>query len=224
MVIWGNLFHQDICKIALDRLVAEMGALILFVGTFHWLFDVSLRRAMFKEIADTALENARIHDSGVIDCLLDSKTASEIAHWSVAQELIIGVHYSSAFIDEFLDLLKKRCEAGKITNYLVVHPISDAADYLRRSGSGHSDIQAEVNKIKALIAQCGADCHNVRPLFHKRVLRYSFICTEQIIWVKFFTNSKMRSKVPAIKVQVGSPLYAFFRADIKAMMEEIAHG
>ena len=63
LIIIGNSFGFEWHKIKIDQLLTEIGALILCVGTLHWVFDVSLRKAMFKEIADTALENARIHDS-----------------------------------------------------------------------------------------------------------------------------------------------------------------
>ena len=57
----------------------------------------------------------------------------------------------------------------------------------------------------------------VRVKKHDRVMRYSFIRTEQEIWVKFFTNSAHRAIVPAVKLVGGTDLYAFFEEDIRQL-------
>ena len=224
LIIFGNSFACEWHKIKLDQLIAEIGALILCVGTLHWVFDVSLRKAMFKEIADTALENGRIHDSGIVDCLLNSKSVSDPNHWKVAQELIIGIHYSSKFFDNFHEMLKERSASGKMTRVLILRPNSPASDYLAKSASGHSDMESEIKKIKALTHQCDPDSKHVLFSNHTRVLRYTFIYTEHSIWIKFFTNSKLHANVPAFKIQAGSPLFKFFDSDIQALMEEAANG
>jgi len=55
-------------------------------------------------------------------------------------------------------------------------------------------------------------------LFHDRVLRYSFIQTDDFIWVKFFTNSPERAEVPALKVRAGTPLFKFFNDDAQRLV------
>jgi hypothetical protein len=224
LIIVGNSFECEWHKIKIDQLMAEIGALILCVETLHWVFDMSLRKAMFKEIADTALENARIHDSGVVDCLLNSKQVSDPNHWKVSQELVIGIHYSSKFFDDFHEMLKERSASGKVTKVLVLRTNSQASEYLTKSASGHSDIESEVKKIKALAHECDPTGSKIVFSYHARVLRYTFIYTEHSIWIKFFTNSKLHASVPAFKIQAGSPLFKFFENDMRAMMEEVANG
>lgn len=55
---------------------------------------------------------------------------------------------------------------------------------------------------------------------HDRVLRYTFIKTDQTIWVRFFTNSKGYSIVPAIKIETGSSMFEFFEKDISRLKEQ----
>ena len=59
---------------------------------------------------------------------------------------------------------------------------------------------------------------NVKVVEHDRVLRYSFIETEECVWIKFFTNSRGRATVPALKVKAGTPMYAFLCNDTQRLM------
>jgi hypothetical protein len=101
-----------------------------------------------------------------------------------------------------------------------VKPDSIAANYLIESQSGVGNIQASINRIKALISACGSNMHNVQLYYHHRVLRYTIIYTEQCIWIKLYTNGSIQTDVPAFKVETGTPLFKFFEDDINLFMKQ----
>ena len=75
-----------------------------------------------------------------------------------------------------------------------------------------------VTEIATLVSEIDPS-HRIRLLYHDRVMRYSFIGTNEYLWVKFFTNSPHRAVVPALKIRAGTPLFEFFRQDIQRLME-----
>jgi hypothetical protein len=61
---------------------------------------------------------------------------------------------------------------------------------------------------------------HVRLVFHDSVLRYSFVMTDEYVWITFFTNSSGRTMVPAFKVRAGTPLFKFFHEDIRRLLDQ----
>ncbi|MBK8809961.1 MAG: hypothetical protein IPN69_04435 [Acidobacteria bacterium] len=220
LIISASAFHLELFKVKWDHVMAEVGGLFLIVGTLHWLFESLLKKEMLKEIAITALGSARIYESGLVDCSLNSKSISENHFWIASNELIIGVHYSSRFLENIHEVLRERCSSKKITQICFVKPDSPAADYLKDSGSGLADIKAGIDRISHLKDSCVTNPQKIEFFRHDRVLRYSFIYTEQNVWIKFFTNSKGRTEVPAFKIDRGTPLYRFFENDIKTLLKQ----
>jgi hypothetical protein len=220
LIIAGNIINTEILKVKLDHLIAEVGALFLIVGTLHWMFENLLRKEMIKDIATTALSSARIYESGLVDCVLDTKKIADENSWKAAESLIICVHYSPRFVESIHHVLRARCEGNRITKIYVVKPESDAAAYLKSSKSGMADVNAGITRMRHLKDACGKDKDHVQFFWHDRVLRYTFVYTEQHIWIKLFTNSKLRTEVPAIKVETGSSLFHFFENDIMAFIAE----
>lgn len=220
LITIASSFHLEVYKVKIDHVMAEVGALFLIVGTLHWLFERNLRKEMLKDIATTALGSARIHDSGIVDCLLNAKDVSEISLWKASNTLVIGIHYSTRFLEQIHEILKQRCNNLKETQICVVKPTSMAAEYLEKSQTGIGGISTSIDRIKFLIKACDTNVDKIQILYHERVLRYSFIYTEQFIWIKFFPNSKERTIVPAIKLQSGTPLFTFFESDIKRFIKE----
>jgi hypothetical protein len=185
------------------------------------MFETLLRKEMLKEIATTALGNARIHDSGLVDCILNSKEILDANLWRASQQLIIGLHYSPAFLERIHSILKERCASGKSTKIYIVAPESVAADYLTKSRSRIPDVGANIKSIQSLTEACGPNRNNIELYYHQRVLRYVFVYTEQSIWIHFYTNSEAKTEVPAFKVETGTPLFKFFESDIKLFMNEV---
>jgi hypothetical protein len=220
LIAVSQTFHLELLKVDVEKLVAEIGALILIVGILHWFFDLGLRQEMLREVAGTVVGSTLLHDSGLESCKLDSKDVDERAHWSQSANLTIGNQYSPKFFKDFHDVLKKRCERGSPTTVLVIQPDCAAAGYLRASIAPTPDVKKAVDEILSLLDQVDKDKkRHVKIAFHDRVLRYSFIQTDESIWIKFFTNSSERVNVPALKVRSDSQLFDFFKADVKRLLE-----
>ena len=221
LIAAANTFHFAILKVPLDRVVAEVGALILIVGVLHFFYEMRIRQEMLREVAASFFENQRIYNSGVSDCLVNSREVNEAAHWRRAQNLTVGIQYSPKFFEDFHEILKSRCTAGKETTVLALEPESDAAQYLKRTGTGFANVAEGRKRIRAMLDDASADSgHSVPLLRHDRVLRYSFIRTEEAVWIKLFANSRDRAIVPAMRFRVNTPLYDFVSGDVDRLIAE----
>ena len=209
----------------LIELLSHVGGLLAVVGVLHWLFEHGMREEMFHDISRTVLANERIRQSGLRDCYTDSsmidKSPEEQAHWKKADKLIIGAHYAEYFFREEIGVFQVRCEKERKTTILLLKPNGIGAHYLKELDSEVPDISERVERIKKLLHDSphlpDGKAH-ITILLHEPVLRYSFIATEENIWVNFFTNSKGMTPVPAIKVAANSPLYQIFMGDIERLM------
>ena len=89
---------------------------------------------------------------------------------------------------------------------MVLTPSGTAAKYLQDSSTGLGKLADGIRDIRALLAEVDlGDTKHIQLYFHDRVLRYSFIGSDEFIWIKFFTNSAGRALVPAFKIRAGSP-------------------
>ena len=220
LILFGNGFDFTLLKISIDSLIVNLGALLLVVGTLQWIFDEGLRKEIVYEISSAALGTDRIHRNGVSDCIDNSKKINDENLWKISNSLCIGVHYSNRFFDDNTDIIKHRISNNKTTHFFHIDESSSAADYLSSSNSGRSDIGKKTTNLKQLISTEFSDSELIKVLIHSRVLRYSFIKTDQSIWVRFFTNSEGYSVIPALKVEAGTPMFDFFNSDIKRLMEQ----
>lgn len=148
---------------------------------------------------------------------MNSRVVDERADWARTARLVIGVQYSPKFFKDFFDVIQTRSEAGLATLALVLVPDGAAAKYLKESETGTAKVDEGVQEIERMAEEADAGRGYVRVKKHDRVMRYSFIRTDQSIWVKFFTNSAYRTIVPAVKIDRGSDLYAFFDEDIRQL-------
>jgi len=216
----AHTFHFEWAKIQVDRLVAEVGALLLVVGILHWLFELGLRKEMLREVSGTVVGSTLLHDSGLASCSLNSRQVDDREHWSRCANLTIGIQYSPKFFKDFHDVLRSRCERGLRTTVTVLRAEGAAARYLQESGTGNAGVRECVAEIANVLEQIDTGEKKYTQLLrHDRVLRYSFIQTDEFVWVKFFTNSPERATVPAFKVRAGTPLFEFFSNDIKHLLE-----
>jgi len=219
----ANLFHKEVAKIEIDRLVAEVGALLLVVGILHALFEFGLRGEMLREVSKAVVGDTVLHDSGLNSCEMNSRLVDERAHWTRAATLAVGFQYSPGFFKDYHEVLKTRCAAGLPTTVTVMTPDGVAATYLRDSKTGLAKVAEGVNDIRQLLAEADTGTtKRIRLFAHDRILRYSYIRTDEFVWIKFFTNSPDRALVPAFKVRAGTPLFEFFSGDIKRL-QDLAH-
>lgn len=220
MICVSQLFQLNWCKIEWDRLLAEVGALLLVVSVLHWLFELGLREEMLREVAGKVSGGVALHDAGLEDCSIDSKQVEDTLHWARCANLTVGRQYSTRFLKDFHELLRGRCVHGLPTTLLSVDPAGAAAGYLTTSGIGADAIRTSVAEALGLVGEydAGAEKH-IKFLLHDTVLRYAFIQTDEYIWVTFFRNSSGRATVPALKIRAGTALYEFFDRDIRQLSE-----
>jgi hypothetical protein len=207
-------------KVELDRLIAEIGALFLIVGVLHLFFDLGLRDEMLREVARTVTGSTILHDAGLESCSMNSRQVEDRVHWARCSILIIGRLYSTRFLKDFNELIKERCELGLPTVVTVLAADGSAAKYLQDPGIGAGTVQKSAEETAILLADIdrGAKKH-IRLSFHDRIMRYSFIQTNEYIWITFYRNSPGRATVPSFKVRAGTPLYDFFNEDIQKLLE-----
>jgi hypothetical protein len=215
LILVGNGFQFAFLKIQIDAVVANIGALFLFVGTVEWIFDETARRELVYELFRSIRGDDRIHRNGLIDCIVNSKEVSEPEEWVRAKILVVGIHYSSRFIEDNIDLIKERVRNKKRTVICYVGGSTAAAQYLKDSASGLSDIKTSISKLKLLVQSQFHGSQYIDLVEHDRILRYMFIYTESSIWIKFFTNAKGHATVPAIRIRSATPLFDFFKNDIR---------
>ena len=221
MITLANAFHYEWEKIELDRLVAEVGALVLVVGILHWFFEFFLRKEMLREVSVAVIGNTRLHDNGLVSCTMDSRQVQDREHWMHTASLTIGLQYSPKFFKDFHDTLRFRCASKLPTTVAVLRSDGTAAHYLTESKTGNAAVAECIREITALLVEAAkGGATTVRLMFHDRVLRYSFIRTDEFIWVKFFTNSPDRATVPAFKIRAETPLFEFFDSDIRRLLEQ----
>jgi hypothetical protein len=218
LIAVSTTFHFAFLKVEIDHLLAEIGALLLVLGFLHVMFELRLREGMLKQVSAAVLGNERLHESRLADCLTNSREVKDPGHWEAANSLIVGLQYSPRFIEDFHSVIEKRAAAKKYTTILLMEENSAAARYLKESKTGIADVVGGVSRIRQLVDEAAkGKARYILIKTHDRVLRYSFIRTEESIWIKFYTNSNARVTVPALKVRVGTPLYNFFDADIKRL-------
>ena len=218
LIAVSTTFQVTFLKVGIDHVLAEVGAVLLVLGVLHFMFELRLREAMLKEVSAAVLGGERLHTAGLIDCLMNSKEANEPEHWQAANNLTVGLQYSPRFFEDFHWLIEKRAAADKHTTILVMDENSSAARYLKESNTGIADVSGGVSRIRQLIGEVAkAKAARITIKTHDRVLRYSFIRTEESIWIKLYTNSNARANVPALKIRGGTPLYDFFNADIERL-------
>jgi hypothetical protein len=220
-IVASQTFHWVWLKVEVDRLVAEIGALLLVVCVLHWLFEFGLREEMLREVAGTVAGNTLLHDSGLETCSMDSRQVEDRVHWSRSANLTIGRQYSPRFLKDFCDVLRERCKQGLPTIVTVLRADGIAARYLQESRTGNPTVKVFAEEITNLLGEIDTGAKRcTRLLFHDRVLRYSFIQTDECVWITFFTNSPDRATVPAFKIRAGTPLFKFFADDIKRLLEQ----
>ncbi|WP_163783781.1 hypothetical protein [Myxococcus vastator] len=208
-------------KLNYEQQITNIGIFTFSLIALQWLFDSIARQDMLSQIIKETMSSVSVRESGISHIQMDSKSIDHKNDIPTAETLIIGTHYSSGWFSRHSEELKKRCAAGKKTTILILDSTSDAANYIKtiepitptRMGSEQETIINRLGPIdrsaKKLIA----------ILKHRVVLRYSFVLTEQCIWIKPYRNSSGYSKIPSIRLDAGSPLYRHFSDDITNLIK-----
>jgi hypothetical protein len=230
LILLGNAFEFSILKIKLGDQLVQVGSLLLIVGLLHWIFETRMKRQFMREIVDTVVGAGRTSSSGIVDFTHNSRSVDYKNIIRLAKQVTIGEHYSSRFFEDHAPEIRARLSRGAQMTAILLKPKTLAFDYLKESGSGHGGIDEQITKIREIATSPNAsDAHKnkagrLQIWWHSRVLRYSFIMTEDLIWVRFFTNSSGYSLVPAICVVKDTQLYDFFKMDVNRLIEHSEHG
>ena len=150
--------------------------------------------------------------------MLNSRDVNEREHWRTASVLVVGVQYSPKFFKDFFDVIQTRSAKSLTTVVLIVDTDSAASRYLAPS-TEPGKLEDCVREIEQLLKEADGGRGYARLKKHGRVLRYSFIRTEDHIWVKFYTNASYRTLVPAVRVDSASALFPFFEEDVRRLEE-----
>src|SRR5439155_4241433 len=142
-----------------------------------------LRREMLREVANTAVGSTHLHQCGVETCSLNARDVDDRAHWSKSAILTIGYQYSSGFFKEFHEVFRERCRRGLPTTLAILRADGAAARYLHDATIGNPNVRQSVAEIVALFREIDPRGDWCRILFHDRVLRYSFIQTDEHVWI-----------------------------------------
>jgi len=229
LILLGNAFEFSVLKIKLGDQLVQVGSLLLIVGLLHWIFETRMKRQFMREIVEAVVGAGRTSSSGIVDFTDNSRSIDYRNIVRLAKQVTIGEHYSSRFFDDHAPEIRARLSRGAKMTAILLKPQTLASDYLKESGSGHGGIDEQIAKIREIAnSPKTGDAHEnkagrLQIWWHNRVLRYSFIMTEDLIWVRFFTNSAGHSLVPAICVVKDTLLYDFFKADVSRLLEHCEH-
>ena len=126
------------------------------------------------------------------------------------------LHYSAGVIVRFESIINARIALNKVTQILHSAPDGIAKSYLENCLSAPLNLQSKVSRFLGLISDRFAQSSKVRTISHARVLRYSFVYSDDSIWIIFLTNSDgYEAAIPAFKISSGTPPFEFFKRDIR---------
>jgi len=206
----------------LIKLTGEIGGLFMTVSVLHALFEQDVKEEMLKEISENVLSNENLRRSGICDFQENSEHIDDISrkHLEKTNTLIIGANYAESFYKRKLPILAERCKNGRQTTILLLKGNSSASEYLEKNGGVH--INEKIDNMLTILKN-----NNKNNLLiikqYSIILRYSFIATDEYLWLTFFTNTGIARGVPALKVTADSPLYNVFMKDIEVLIQQSDH-
>jgi hypothetical protein len=220
LIVLGNGFEKRILKIQIDLLIVEVGALLLIVGILHWVYESTVRRQLVQEIVETVVGAGRLSTSGIVDFRIHSRDVNYTDMIRHAKTLTIGEHFSPRIFEDFAPHFRHRHSSGLETVVLLLKAGSPAETYMKENFPGFGNNELKIERIRVILQDTPGTKHPALKLkWHRQILRYSFVLTEESIWVRFYRNSFGFSLVPAICIAKGSPIYEFFAEDVKALTQ-----
>jgi hypothetical protein len=168
LILVANCFQMSVLKVQIDGVLANIGALFLFVGTVEWLFEETARRELIYEIFRSMRGDDSMRRSGLVDCMVESRTLLEPEEWLKAKILAIGIHYSPRFVEDHLDLIKERIKNRRKTIICHVGASTPASEYLKISESGFAEIKSSIEALKAIVKSELYDSPHIELVEHDR--------------------------------------------------------
>lgn len=226
LILASNLFSVQILNMKLHEMLANIGALILIVGTLQWFFDEDSRSELISNVTE-AIRNYlerrdQLTSNGLTDCVLDSKILAGHETREIlikSEQFAIGIHYSDGTIARYEKVIQERLALKKITQIVHSNDQGIAVAYLEKSITPAVDLPKRIELLRQLIkGKFGENNNLIKLVTHERVLHYSFIYSDHFLWIIFMTStSHYEPQVPALCLSAGSPLFEFFKNDIKCL-------
>lgn len=218
-IVGSNTFDMILWKIDIDSLLANIGALIFFIGGSQWIYDEFVRDGFFTELRTEILGNSSVARSGIIDFQPDSKDIDFEEFFLTSNEVVIGVNYSPKLIDNSIGLIQQRCKKLKKTTIIVVNQEGFAGRFLETDYES-TEIKGGIKKIQEIIDDCNKTNILVSFIKINTILRYSFVVFDSRIWIVIGTNGKGRRPVPGFFVRSNSPWFQHFYDDVTRLLAD----
>lgn len=237
-------------KSRLAEITQLLGEVLLIVGGLHGVFELFLKPKLFAETAERTLSTIKdglieefktkalkdelfedfvsrsikpehVANCGIVDFVDDSKKVQYEEMVLTSNALIVGVMHSPRLLRDNFEAFSLRAQAGKSTTLLILDKASYGWTYETEHFEYASLIGPNLDTVEAEVKNINASCPNAIEIRrHSVVLRYSFVFSENEIWIKFYRSSKGNGRIPAFLVKKDSPLYAFYKKDIESIVKD----
>jgi hypothetical protein len=230
--------RQFATNIDFAELIAELGLFIAVILSLHWLYEITLRKDVAKEISTAALMQVdfpsireelnqiqsfiTLSKLGLANAILNSRELNYSSFITGSEVLVASFNWSADWIKDNAAALRKRAEARKQTILLMLDTESAAAGYLGSSSRSTSDMKRQqIELIEFMKSIFGTHFNEISVKYFPSILSYSFVQIDNEIWIRFYRNSRgYYDHVPAFSVSSGSPLYKFFDENIRILLTE----
>lgn len=219
LIVLANSFGLELEKVRIDRLLAEVGALILVIALIHWLFENYVRENFFEEVRETIVGSKDVGLSGISDFYSNSRDVDFSEYFVTAQDVIVGVNYSPKLIDNCIGLLGERVERKLQTTIVVVKEDSPGEKFLSADYGDTANVHNGLSKIRSIVSQLNGEQSLIKIVTTPTILRYSFVKFDGRIWVIVGTNGQGRRDVPGFFVRHGTPWFTHFSNDIDLLLK-----
>ena len=219
MILLSNTFNEEILKVDIDVILANLGALLLIVGILQFLYDVYIRKTLFQALISEILSDQRVAASGICEYRVDSKSITFTEEFLNSDKLIIGVNYSARILDHSLDLVHERVRLKKKMKIVHVKPNTIAARFLDDE-YGDPKFDVRLKRLYDIVKEADPDGTIIDICAVDTILRYSFISFDSRIWVIVGTNGLGRRNVPGFFVRSPGSWYNHFADDIEKLTNQ----
>ena len=202
---------------------SNVGLYVAVVVALQWFYDEYTKRELITEVTRSALSSTNVVKSGIVDFADNTTRINYQELLDSSEEIVIGFLYDTRLVNDHIEALKRRTLAGKKTSVLLISPKGTAFDFLANviHDREYMRLQVEENLNSISEANDNPDTKDkISVRFHDSVLRYSFVCSQEGVWIKMYRNSLGRVITPGIYIRNGSPFYDFFRKDIEDLWED----
>lgn len=236
-IVLGTVFLIGLgCTLTSSVALNEIGHFLLAAIIVHFLFDFFVNKTHEKELAELIVGR---RNSALIDIhsfFIPTETSPspddqyrQLISTAVktSANLEVCANYKCAIFQYFKDEFKSRTKNNKLkTKLFLLDTESKAAKYINEETSEFGDEEA-VQVLKAArdaiiptLAQIFID-FKLKPINHKKVLRYEFMRSDQYIWFSPYLNSNSNTKPAWIVIPEHSPLFEKYNDDINRFINSL---